>query len=167
MKEKPTVAVSRCLLGENVRYDGQTKAMPQLINQLAAEFSIVGVCPEVEIGLSVPRPAVQLVFFDDSVQAVGIEDAELNITQDLLSFADNFVSTNPIISGYVLKARSPSCGLGTTPIFPGGEVGSGLFAHRVQQQQKHVPMIDEIRLSAPLVLRQFVEAVKSYAKTNN
>ena len=60
MHEKPPIGVSRCLLGDAVRYDGESKANDTVIEQLGDLFELVPVCPEVEAGLTVPRPPVQL-----------------------------------------------------------------------------------------------------------
>ncbi len=167
MNEKPLVAVSRCLLGENVRYDGETKFVPSLIEALRRHFNIIGVCPEVEAGLPVPRPPVKLVRRNHAIHAVGVNDAQYDVTQRLLRHATEFVVANrQRIAGFVLKARSPSCGFHTTPILPDERTGSGLFVQTLLALDIEAPIQDEIALADPGGLENFVGLVQYYATQN-
>ena len=60
LSRKPVIAISSCLLGMQVRYDGAIKTMPDIVQHMQQHFELLAVCPEVEIGLGVPRPALQL-----------------------------------------------------------------------------------------------------------
>jgi len=163
MNKKPYIAVSRCLLGENVRYDGASKPLPHLVSKLEEEFNIVKVCPEVEIGLSVPRPPVQLIERDAMIRAVGVDDPNLDITDQVNNFAEDFLKANPLVSGLVLKARSPSCGVGTTPIFSEQFLGDGLFAARIAELKPDMPLVNETHIATDVEILEFVEKVKTYA----
>lgn len=163
MNQKPLIAVSRCLLGERVRYDGDCKPELQLINDMEKYFSIIGVCPEVESGLSVPRPPVRLMKVNITIRALGVEDAALDITDGLINFAETFVDKHPELCGLILKARSPSCGIGNTPIYPEGMSGDGLFATTVAQLLPDIPMINETGLLSEQEIQIFVERVEYYS----
>lgn len=167
MNEKPYIAVSRCLLGEKVRYDGESKPYPQLVAQLENEFNIIPVCPEVEIGLSVPRPPVQLVLINSEVRAQGREDSSLDITEDLTQFAQDFVKKHPKLAGLVLKSRSLSCGVGTTPVYPQLKLDDGLFAAGVAQFLQGIPMVNETALESKEALASFIDQVIQYATAQN
>ena len=71
--KKIKIGVSSCLLGERVRYDGECKRNQTVIDLLGQRFEAVPVCPEVELGMGVPREAVQLVAGDLAPYMVGIE----------------------------------------------------------------------------------------------
>ena len=59
--EKIRIGVSKCLLGEPVRYDGQHKHDRFITDTLGKYFEFVGVCPEVECGMGVPRESMRLI----------------------------------------------------------------------------------------------------------
>lgn len=164
--QNPTIAVSRCLLGENVRYDGEAKAMPELIRLLESYFSIVGVCPEVEIGLSVPRPPVQLIKQVDAVYARGIDNPALDVTQQLTDYARKFAQQHQTISAYVLKAKSPSCGFNTTPLLNDESLTSGIFAAEIHRLNPHIPIRNETHLDSSEKVEEFVLEVQKYECIN-
>ena len=59
--QKIRLGVSACLLGREVRYDGGHKRDRFLTDTLGPFVEWVPVCPEVEIGLGVPRDTIRLV----------------------------------------------------------------------------------------------------------
>jgi len=83
---KPLLGVSQCLLGDAVRYDGQSKANQIILKQLAPLFQLVPVCPEVEAGLSIPRPAVQLTGSIENPRLIGRDDVSLDVTNTLSKY---------------------------------------------------------------------------------
>jgi uncharacterized protein YbbK (DUF523 family) len=119
---RATVAVSACLTGERVRYDGNTRYLPA-VEWLGAALHLVPICPEVGAGLTVPRPPVQLVVTDGPgamPHALGRDDPNLDVTPQLQAFA--LTSSTQLIAaqtlcGYLWKSRSPSCGYGSAPLF--------------------------------------------------
>jgi len=147
---KPVVAVSACLLGQPVRYDGSGKPDAFIMGELAASATIIPVCPEMAIGMGAPRPKIQVVFTPGGNRAVGVEHQEMDVTLALRGYARQFLRDHPAISGMVLKSRSPSCGVGNTPLFDTtGEVvglASGLFAATVMALRPALPVIDETTL---------------------
>lgn len=164
---KPIVAVSRCLLGEKVRYDGSDKAVPKLINALSTSFSIIPVCPEVEAGLSVPRPPVKLVRADnEAISALGRDNATLDVTLQLNNFAEHFCTLHPTLSGAILQNRSPSCGVGDTPLFsPSGESimeVDGLFAATLRERCPGIPIAGVEQLNSILAVEEFLEMINRH-----
>jgi uncharacterized protein YbbK (DUF523 family) len=67
------IAVSRCLLGEPVRYDGGHKQNLMICDRLKAHFDLIGICPEVEAGLGVPRLTLNLQAVGDHVRVVQMD----------------------------------------------------------------------------------------------
>lgn len=165
--EKPRVLVSACLLGEPVRYDGGHKRHAWLVEELLPRIEPVAVCPEVGIGLGVPRPPIQLVQTDAGIRALGVEDPTLDVTDRLEGYASR--QAHPWLCGAVFKARSPSCGIETTPLFDpnGREIGftSGLFAAGLQAALPGLPVIDEAGLEDPDRRTAWLEAVFARQRT--
>ncbi len=148
--ERPVVAISSCLLGENVRYDGKHKRDSCIAQYFSARVDWKPVCPEVGAGLGVPRPPVQLVGDKDRPSALGVENTNLDVTDALLDYAGEMLQELHGVSGYIFKSRSPSCGLTDTPLFDadGHDNGftSGIYARVITTALPDLPVIDERRL---------------------
>jgi uncharacterized protein YbbK (DUF523 family) len=164
---KPPIAVSACLLGERVRYDGDHKHEPLVTTELAATFRLVPVCPEVEAGLGVPRGPIHLVREGGEVRLRAIQDGR-DLTGRLAEWSAERVEAlrRQGIAGLVLKARSPSCGFGTAEVHEvgGDEVGrgSGVFAREVETTWPALPLIDEEALRDADARARFTAAVHAY-----
>ena len=171
MHEKPLVGVSRCLLGHAVRYDGDSKANTIVIEQLGELFDLVPVCPEVEAGLSVPRPPVQLSGSIDHPRLTGRGDPDLDVTELMQRFCSSRPAELDQLCGFVFKSRSPSCGLNSTPVFINGESvtenSSGLFARAVTIMYPKLPVIEETELEVMDNYKRFIDDVFQYMSTNN
>lgn len=138
ISSSPKVFVSACLLGKAVRYDGKSKPVDWVAN-VSSLVEWVEICPEVEAGLGVPRPPVQLVQGKSSVSALG-RDIPIDVTKELnqagRELGLRLVSLQ--VAGCLLKSKSPSCGVGSTPVFDsGGQIvetqGNGLIADKFRQ----------------------------------
>ena len=147
MLEKPLVGVSRCLLGDAVRYDGDSKANTIVIERLGDLFELLPLCPEVEAGLSVPRPPVQLTGSIDHPRMTGRNDPGLDVTDRMQAYCNSRPAELDQLSGFVFKSRSPSCGLYSTPVFIEGECISetsrGLFARAMTTTFPELPVIED------------------------
>ena len=156
---KIPVGISSCITGENVRYDGGNKYDPRVIEHLGKYFDLRGFCPEVEAGLGVPRETIQLVYKNKKIRAVGVKDPDRDVTRALKKAADKNSATFEPLCGYILKARSPSCGMYKVPVFKSdkqkGE-GSGIFAQRLMKTYPCLPVEESERLENPEILENFV-----------
>ena len=163
----PLVAVSSCLLGEKVRYDGTDKYCASL-SELAGQIRLVAVCPEVEIGLGIPRQPIQLVAADGEIRVRGVEDRTLDVTDRLLICAEEVVNRLAVISGYIFKSGSPSCGIKNAMVYSkdfnakGSENGTGIFAGRILGLLEDLPFEDEKRLGDVHIRQQFLAKVLKY-----
>lgn len=108
---KPTVVVSKCLGFDKCRYNGLT-INSNFVNQLIPYVNFIPICPEVEIGLGIPRPPIRLEEFNDEIRLFQPKTG-LDVTEDMLAFSKKFLSSLPRVNGFILKGRSPSCGIGT------------------------------------------------------
>lgn len=157
------IGVSACLLGQAVRYDGRDKYNPVVNSVLCQQFDCVPFCPEMAIGLGCPRPPVQLVKTVNGIRAIGRDDPAIEITDRLVEYSEQ-VSIEGL-SGLVLSSRSPSCGVGTTPLFDidHHEIGevNGLFAEAILQRDAMLPVIEDKDLDEEAMLNVFIEKVKN------
>ena len=169
MHEKPLVGVSRCLLGHKVRYDGDSKASAIVIEQLAVLFECVPVCPEVEAGLPIPRPPVQLTGSIDDPRMTGRDDPALDITVLMQDYCSTRIAGLGHLCGFVFKSRSPSCGLNSTPVFIDGRCvtqnSRGVFARAITAACPVLPVIEETDLASTSRRELFVEQVFRYANS--
>lgn len=156
----PLVGVSACLAGEKVRWDGGDKELERLA-ELRARLQLLPICPESEAGLGVPRPPIQLVLTDDGPQVMGRDDPELNVTETLIhqrSQRYRQLLAEPLC-GYIFKARSPSCGLSSTPVYSGGEplyYDNGLFADGLLRMLPWLVACEEEELETAAGIDRFV-----------
>ncbi len=144
---KPRIGVSACLLGEAVRYDGSAKPDRWILEVLAGTADLVPLCPEAGAGLGVPRPPVHLVRVGREVRALGVEDSALDVTGPLRAWSANMHEVLKTLDAVILKSRSPSCGVGSTPLHaPDGEplgMASGLFARYLSENFPGLVVVDD------------------------
>lgn len=167
---RPRLGISSCLLGSNVRYDGGNKRNEFLLKTLGPYVDWVTVCPEVDIGLGTPRPPIELVHdVAGGIRLVMPEMGE-DLTERMTSYAHRRVAALHAerLSGYVLKGKSPSCGMERVPVHDEGgdapEVGAGLFAAVLKQRMPQLPVEEEGRLEDPRVRENFVTRIFSRAR---
>jgi uncharacterized protein YbbK (DUF523 family) len=164
--QKPFVGVSQCLLGDAVRYDGASKSNQVVIEQLSSIFTFVPVCPEVEAGLSIPRPPVQLTGSVENPKLTGRDDPSIDVTAIMQSYCQTKPAELKDISGFIFKSRSPSCGLNTTPVFIDdqciSETGTGVFSKSLCRSYPDLPVIDDSELISQKQIDQFIRAVQRY-----
>lgn len=159
-KKTPNIAISRCLIGDPVRYDGKSKFQPKLIKKLEEFFTLIPICPEVEIGLPVPRPPIHIVEKEGELRVVVIENPDRDLTSPLQNLA--FEKGLQDIDGFILKARSPSCGLHSTPhLLEDGSMtfGAGIFAAAFKKSNPHIPMVEAELLDSPQQFEKFLSEV--------
>ena len=148
------VGISACLLGERVRWDGGHKRDAFLTDVLGKHVEWVAVCPEVELGLGVPRPPIDLVDADGGTRLVVSTSGE-DLTQRMHAYAawraKGLASLD--LDGYVLKSKSPSCGQ-----------DRGLFARALAEAMPQLPMEEESRLARAAVREHFAERLLAAAR---
>ena len=105
------LGVSACLVGQAVRYDGGHKRDGFVADLLAQHFDLLPVCPEVAIGLGIPRAPIRLVHTERGVRVRGVRDPDLDVTDALDGVAAQQAAQAAALCGFVLKKNSPSCGM--------------------------------------------------------
>lgn len=147
---RPRVVVSGCLEFEACRYNGQRIPF-DLLGELSRHVDLEPVCPEVEVGLGVPREPVRLV--RDSGSPALVQPATgLDVTSRVTEFAEGFLSKRRDVDGFILKSRSPTCGTRGVKIYDRPDDasvhahGPGLFAGAVREHLPHAAVEEEGRL---------------------
>ena len=169
MSGKPKLAVSSCLLGHKVRYNGDAAEFRSLTRVWGEHLELLGICPEVGIGMGTPRPTIRLVKNDDKITLVNPKNGD-DFTEKMLEFAQ--VQSDYLISegicGFVFKKDSPSCGLERVKVYKGNNPradrdGVGMFAKVFTTLYPHIPVIEEGRLTDPLQAEHFLARVHFFS----
>jgi len=159
--QKPLVGVSRCLLGDAVRYDGKSKTNQIVLHQLSQLFELVPVCPEVEAGLSIPRPPVQLTGSLENPKLIGRDDPMIDVTDLMQRYCAKKPAELKHLSGFIFKSRSPSCGLNSAPVFINGQLASetsrGIFAKTMCTSYPDLAVIEDSELENKVLLHRFIQ----------
>ena len=162
---KPLVGVSRCLLGDAVRYDGKSKASSIVLEKFSEIFRLVPVCPEVEAGLCIPRPPVELTGSIENPKLTGRDDPSLDVTIIMQQYCNTKPAELDQLSGFIFKSRSPSCGLDSTPVFIDNvcisETSRGVFARALCSHNPELPVIED-SIFDETSIDGFINAVQVY-----
>jgi uncharacterized protein YbbK (DUF523 family) len=170
---RPRVGISRCLLGDEVRYDGGHKRDAVLLEALGRYVEWVPVCPEVEMGMATPREPIRLVLAPDGVASgpYRVRLVAVNSGRDWTDAMDSWRRTRlrelaqARLSGYVLKQDSPSCGMEGVRVHTNGfatRAGRGLFAEALIDAMPDLPIEEEGPLHDERVRERFLQRVAAH-----
>ena len=163
------IGVSACLLGRQVRHDGGHKRDPFLVETFGRYVEWVLVCPEVEVGLGIPRPTLRLERHGSEVRLIMPKTGN-DHTDVMYAYAARRVAqlAHDDLSGYILKRDSPSCGMERVKVYGDGQVpsktGRGLFAEALMRRYPLMPVEEEGRLNDPQLRENFIERVFAYRR---
>jgi len=167
----PIIAISSCLLGERVRYDGRDKKQPRLAEFFQEHCQLVPVCPEIEMGLGVPRAPIEVVVIKQQLRLREVSEPHRDFTDLAQETAKRVMQNIGMIDGWVFKARSPSCGTSDTPIYNHqGELvktGQGMFASHMVTAMPWLPYANETQLQRDSDLQQFFKRIHILHQMNN
>src|SRR6058998_1212899 len=155
------LGISACLLGHEVRYDGGHKRDPFLAATLGRFVEWVPVCPEVELGLGVPREPIRLEG-DPAAPRLVAANSRRDLTRAMTRLARARAAELARLDlvGYVFKKDSPSCGMERVRVHGGGRPrrrGTGLFARALMERLPLLPVEEEGRLGDAALRASFVE----------
>lgn len=150
---KPKILVSKCLDFEKCRYDGQAYKN-KLVQSLKEHADLIMVCPEVEIGLETPRDPIKIIFDKKTENYKLIQHNTNNdYTEDMRGFSKKYLSEIDDIDGFILKGKSPSCGLKDVKIYHEGNKcairknANGMFCDEVVNTFTNCPIETDGRLT--------------------
>jgi uncharacterized protein YbgA (DUF1722 family)/uncharacterized protein YbbK (DUF523 family) len=161
------LGISTCLLGEEVRYDGGHKLDRFLVDTLGRYVEWVPVCPEVEMGLSVPRESMRLVDDPENPRLVTLESGE-DYTERMQTWARKRLAelAQAGLHGFVFKKDSPSSGLYRVRVYDGDgmprRIGTGIFPHEVMRRFPLLPLEEEGRLHDMHLRENFIDRILAY-----
>lgn len=169
MPDKIKIAVSSCLLGEAVRYDGTDKHIQAITQQLGKDYTLVSLCPEMAIGMGVPRAPIHLVETNAGIQAIGVDDPNNNVTKWLVDYGKDVVTNHAEICGYIFKKHSPSCGTKNVKVMNiSGQYerrGRGIYAEAIMATLPLLPVIDEEEFLDESLREVFLKKIENYSSS--
>lgn len=168
MENKIKIGISTCILGEPVRFDGGHKHDKYVTQTLGQYFEWVSVCPEVELGLGTPRPTLRFELSDSGPRLVQPKTG-LDLTDKMEAYAAKRVRRveKQTIYGYILKSKSPSCGMERIKVYKGHGIspnnnGVGVFANRLMEAMPNLPVEEDGRLCDPTLRENWIGRVFAY-----
>jgi uncharacterized protein YbgA (DUF1722 family)/uncharacterized protein YbbK (DUF523 family) len=169
LPQRPKLGISACLLGDPVRYNGGHKASRLCSQSLAHYFDFVPLCPEVAIGLGIPRQPIRLVGDPQAPHAVDSGPRQRDHTEPLAEFGELMAHQLGEICGYIFMQKSPSCGLERVKVYQsngraaeGG--GRGIYASAFCARHPDLPVEEDGRLNDPVLRENFLTRVYAYAQ---
>jgi len=162
--EKIRIGISRCLLGDKVRYDGGHKHDLYITDTLGQYFEWVPVCPEVEYGLPIPREAMRLVGNPDSPRLLTVHTG-INHTEGMQKWAEAKLDRleKEGLCGFIFKSKSPSSGMQGVKVYTESRMpslkGTGIFAKAFMERFPLLPAEDDGRLNDPGLRENFIERI--------
>ncbi len=164
---KIKVGISSCLLGQEVRFDGGHKHSRLCTDILTPYFDFVSECPEVGIGLGIPRKPIRLIGTADAPKAVATHDNALDYTEQLIEFGQEKAKQHDDICGYIFMKSSPSCGLFRVKVYgengyPEKGGGRGIYANEITKAHPLLPVEESGRLTDPPLRENFITRVFAY-----
>lgn len=172
MTLKPRLGVSACLLGQEVRWDAGHKRDAFLVGSLAEHVSWVPVCPEVEVGMPVPREPLRLCGTPAAPRMIG-QRTGTDHTAEMEAWAAARAEelAGQDLDGYVFKKDSPSCGVARVRVYPDREgvapparAGAGLFARALARRLPGLPITEEGWLRDQRLRESFLDRTFSHAR---
>ena len=149
---KPKIVVSECLYGTKCRYDGQGYN-DKVIQSLKDYVDIQTVCPELAIGLSIPREPIRIEMNKENEEYRLIDyNSKNDYTNQMTEFSEEFINGLDDIDGFILKSRSPTCGLKDAKVYYCGNKCSirsnenGFFSQKIIDKYDYLPIENEGRL---------------------
>jgi len=166
---KPRLVISRCIEFEACRYNGE-KIKSEFVLRLMPYVEFLPVCMEADIGLGVPRDPVRIVRIDGEDRLQQPRTGR-DVTDAALRFTREHLANLRDVDGFLLKNRSPSCGIKDVRVYPPGEgkavltgKGSGIFAREVISAFPQLAVEDEARLLNGRIADHFLTRVFTSAR---
>lgn len=165
------IGISACLVGEKVRFDAGSKTSNFCVNELGKYVRFKAFCPEVAVGLPVPRPTIRQIEKNNLI-TVSRPDGSGDVSLALAEYGKRVAKIANKLSGYVFCAKSPSCGMERVKVYSedGKSVtsdGIGVFAKEIMQANPLLPCEENGRLNDQVIRENFVARVFAYNDWQN
>lgn len=164
--QKIQIGISSCLLGQEVRFDGGHKNSYYCATEITPFFEFTPVCPEMAIGMGAPRKSIRQIRQGDTI-VIQSADGSLDVTKELTEFSQNKVNELGYLGGYILCAKSPTCGMERVQEYKMGtnnstKTGVGVFAKALMEKYPQLPVEEEGRLNDMVIRENFFTRVYAY-----
>lgn len=172
MINKIHVGISACLLGENVRFDGGHKRLAFAVEALTPFVHFYPICPEMALGLSTPRPALRLVKAEiNNTRLQFSRHPEKDFTDPMRDFATQKMANLLHLSGYIVCAKSPSCGMERVRVYEpdstnSSKNGIGIFTQELMRNMPWLPIEEDGRLCDPVLRENFIARIYALHELN-
>lgn len=173
---KIKIGTSSCLLGENVRWNAG-HCFTKFIDNLKDDYQFISVCPEIGIGLGIPRPTIRLVEDIEDIGKTSLVSTKSG--KDYTNTMEEF-SINKIkelkeigINGFLLKSKSPTCGLRVKVYKKFDSKGAtninskGKFAEMLERLWPELPITEEGRLNNTILYEKFTISTECHKDWND
>lgn len=162
-----SIGISSCLLGEEVRFNAGHKQSSVCTQELSKYFHFKSVCPEMGIGLGVPRKPIRLVGNPQQPRAVGVDNPDFDVTERLKAYGHQTLPQLQDICGYIFMKDSPSCGVFRVKVYtdsgmPNQTPGAGIFSRLIMDKFPLLPVEEAGRLNDPVLKENFINRVFAY-----
>lgn len=170
--KKPILGISSCILGDNVRFDGGAKRDSWVTDKLGEHVEFKKFCPEVEMGLGVPRKPIRLVEEEGKIRLKSI-DHLIDHTEKAISTFEKYRDYFEGLDGYVFMKNSPTCGPERLKVYKEEGKGNperkgyGVFFLWIKENFPLLPMIDSGRLNDQVLRENFVKKIFAYQRYKN
>lgn len=167
LKPALKIGISACLAGENVRFDKGHKRSSFCMDELANYVTYQHFCPEVAVGLPIPRPSIRQIAHPDKIH-VSRPDGDLDVTEKLTDYGIKIATQAATeLSGFIFCQKSPSCGMERVKVYAADgksseSNGVGLFAAQIMRLNPYLPCEESGRLSDPALRENFVIRIFTY-----
>ena len=165
--KKPKILISKCLEFDACRYDGQC-ITNIYIQKLKQHVDFIVICPEVEIGLGVPREPIHIINSNEKISLYQPK-TDIDITEKMIRFSKKYICSIKNIDGIILKSKSPSCAITTAKHYPSIDSnksicrGPGLFSNILIDKFPNIPKEEETGLIDRLSREHFYTSIFVYA----
>jgi len=165
---RPVVVISKCLEYAPCRYDG-AMISDEFVRRMKGHVEFRPVCPEMEIGLGCPREPIRVVSVGGELRLMQPTTGR-DVTCEMHAFAAAFLGGLGPVEGFLLKSRSPSCGIKDVKVFAAPDadepcgVGRGFFGAAVLERFPDAAVEDESRLQNPSLCEHFLTRIFTMAE---
>ncbi len=159
------IGVSACVVGQRVRFDGGHKLSGFCQDTLAPHVEFVPFCPEMALGMPSPRPAIRLMKTAvGDIRLVNNKDDSLDYTDAMVALSKDYLPKIADLAGYIVCAKSPTCGLERVRLVDErgvllGKIATGMFTHELQKTYPWLPIEEDGRLLDAGLRESFITRV--------
>ncbi len=165
---KPRIVISKCIEFEFCRYNGQI-IRSDIVSTMKPHVEFLPICPEVEIGLGIPRDPIRIIEKQSKKYLVQPTTGR-DVSEDMKRFTERFLISQKDIDGFLLKSQSPSCGTRDVKIYPAMTPSAairreaGFFGDHVLTDFPFLAIEDEMRLHNPIIREHYFMKIFTFAR---